>query len=414
VRLQMEPSTEEGKRLVEVAEAHASDFATRADQHDRENSFPQENFKAMYESGYMAGTVPQELGGMGVTSSYDSAVGTNRIARGCGATGLASNMARGAILGLANRWRMLKQQGDPAAAAIEETLRGVVSGDVGFCGANSEPGTTPLFIQTVATKTENGWLLNGRKVFATASPAATSIGMLVRYEDPEKGSRLMMTRVPRGVPGMTINNDWDAMGMRGTGSPSIVLENCPVPAPLVVDVGPHGVWSLEGPLLLFLGEFGAIGQAAAFLGVAEAAQDYVIKQAKTRRTRPGGKLVAEKAGAQQLVAQNEIELSAAASFLQTAGMRVEQNYTSVLRSGELAAMHEQIKLAQEARFFVTQTAVRVVDRAVSISGGSGFMSASPLSRMYRDVRAGPVMPMSPLDAYEYIGKVTLGLEPDIW
>jgi hypothetical protein len=42
------------------------------------------------------------------------------------------------------------------------------------------------------------------------------------------------------------------------------------------------------------------------------------------------------------------------------------------------------------------------------------MSTHPLSRMYRDVRAGPVMPMTPIDAEEYIGKVTLGLEPDIW
>lgn len=414
MRLQMEPTTETGRRFVAIAEAHAEDFATRADQHDRENSFPFENFEAMRASGFMAATAPEELGGMGLTSSYESAIGTNRIARGCGATALASNMARAVVLGLANQWRALQATGGPEIAPIEATLRDVVAGTVGFCGANSEPGTTPLFVQTVATRTDNGWLLNGRKIFATASPTATSIGMMARYMDPARGPRLLLARVPRHTPGMTINDDWDAMGMRGTGSPSIVLEDCAVPPPLVADVGPYGVWSTESPLLIFLGEFGAIGQAAAFLGVAEAAQDYVLRQLQERMNRPGGRRVAEKGSVQQLVAENEIELSAAAAFLERAGKLVEQNYGPIVHSGDLAAMHDQIKLAQAARFFVTQTAVKVVDRAMTISGGSGYMSASPLSRMYRDVRAGPVMPMSPLDAYEYIGKVTLGLEPDIW
>lgn len=410
----MEPTTEVGKRFVALAEEHARDFATRADEHDRENTFPFENFQALYESGYMSAAVPAELGGMGLTSSYDSAIGTNRLARGCGATALASNMARGVILGLANQWRAMHADKSPAATGIEAILQGVVDGKVGFSGANSEPGTTPLFVETIATKAEDGWILNGRKVFATASPAATSIGMLARYDDPEIGSRLMLARVPRDTPGLTINNDWNAMGMRGTGSPSIVLENCKVPAPLVIDTGPHGVWTTTNPLFLFLGEFGAIGQASAFLGVAEAAQDYVVAQARRRMTRPNGKLLAEKAGVQQLIAENEVALSAAVSFLQRAGLHAERSYTAVLQTGDVKAMHEQINLTQAARLFVTQSAVRVVDRAMTVAGGGGYMADSPLSRMYRDVRAGPVMPMTPLDAYEYIGKVTLGLEPDIW
>lgn len=414
MRIQMEPTTEVGKQFVEIAEQHAEDFATRADQHDREGSFPFENFEAMHASGYMAATVPDELGGMGLTSSYDSAIGTNRIARGCGATALASNMARGAILGIANQWRALKAQGNEAAASLEPILRGVVAGTVGLCGANSEPGTTPLFVQTEATKTDGGWILNGRKIFATASPAATSIGMMARYDDPSNGSRLMLARVPKGTAGMTINDDWDAMGMRGTGSPSIVLEQCEIPSALMADVGPYGVWSVESPLFLFLGEFGAIGQAAAFLGIAEAAQDYVVDQVRERRARPEGKRLAEKGAVQQLVAENEIDISAAAAFLENAGRRAEVQLAQIARSGDVSAMHQQIKLTQAARYFVTQTAVRVVDRAMSVAGGGGYMSANRLSRLYRDVRAGPVMPLSPLDAHEYIGKVTLGLEPDIW
>ncbi len=412
MRIQMEPTSEVGRRFVAIAEEHARDFATRADQHDSQNTFPFENFDALRASGYMAATAPVELGGMGLISSYESAIGTNRIARGCGASALASNMARGMILAMANQWRELRAQGREAGSPLEKTLRDVVAGTVGFCGANSEPGTTPMFVQTVAMKTNSGWVLDGRKIFATASPAATSIGMMARYDDPQKGPRLMLARVPKGTPGMTINDDWDAMGMRGTGSPSITLQKCEIPDALMNDMGPYGTWNPDSPLYGFLGGgTGGVGQAAAFLGVAESAQDYVLENVVERRQRPGGRKLAEKSAVQQLVAENEIDLSTSAAYLERVGHALEEYDRSSVTD---ETMHEVIKLHQCCKTFVTQGAIRVVNRAMTIAGGSGYMSASPLSRMYRDVRAGPVMPMSPIDAYEYIGKVTLGLEPDIW
>jgi alkylation response protein AidB-like acyl-CoA dehydrogenase len=78
-------------------------------------------------------------------------------------------------------------------------------------------------------------------------------------------------------------------------------------------------------------------------------------------------------------------------------------------------LHELMKDFQCTKAFVTQKAVEIVDRAMSVVGGSAYLARNPLSRLIRDVRAGSFMqPFSPNEASEYIGRVALGLEPTVW
>ena len=95
------PRTDVGRKYVELAEQHAAEIAARAEQHDREGSFPAEAFEAMKASGLITAAVSQEFGGMGVSSLHDLMVGLNRLGRADGSIAIALNMhyAVSAVIG---------------------------------------------------------------------------------------------------------------------------------------------------------------------------------------------------------------------------------------------------------------------------------------------------------------------------
>jgi alkylation response protein AidB-like acyl-CoA dehydrogenase len=125
------PLTPAGHRFVALAEDHARDFATRAERHDREGSFPVENIEALRRSGASGATVPAELGGLGVDSIHDYAVGVNRLGRGDGSTALAANMHIFRTWFIAMAWREARATGaHEEAARWESLLRRIASGEV--------------------------------------------------------------------------------------------------------------------------------------------------------------------------------------------------------------------------------------------------------------------------------------------
>jgi alkylation response protein AidB-like acyl-CoA dehydrogenase len=89
-----------------------------------------------------------------------------------------------------------------------------------------------------ATKVEDGWHLNGRKIFGTLSPAASLLAIVCRVRDPQGGFRRAFASVPGGSPGMDIKNNWDALGMRASGSHDIVFQDCFVPDAALREDGP--------------------------------------------------------------------------------------------------------------------------------------------------------------------------------
>jgi alkylation response protein AidB-like acyl-CoA dehydrogenase len=407
----LQPLTQPGQRFAALAERHMADFATRAAEHDRDGSFPFENIAAMQQSGAMAACVAEELGGLGVRSVHDYMLGMSRLGRGDGSTAIAANMHIFRPWRMTRLWEAAKAAGDVAyAAGLERRLRRIGAGQLLMCACVSEAGTDILHPQLDATKTEGGWLLNGRKIFATMSPAAQLLDMSFHFRDPQGVERLAMASIPHDSPGLKIKNNWDALGMRGSGSHDVVLANCFLPDAALLDLGVWGEWSepyLTGNLII------AMGLAGVFLGIAEAARDLTVEAVKTRRKGPSGRTLAERYPIQHLIAEIEIDLAASRAILGRTAMAADTLFSQHPAEGiPLCELHELMKDLQCAKWFVNRKAIDIVDRALTASGGAGYLSRHPLSRLYRDVRAGPFMqPFSPNEAFEYIGKVTLGLDP---
>ena len=124
MRNQLEAHTEQGKQLVALCEEHAIDFMTRAAQHDRENTFVAENLAAMRKTRVLAACVPEEYGGLGVTSVHDIMVAVSRLARGCASSAISWNMHVTNTLGI-RRWLTATEAGIASAERrdLPEALR---------------------------------------------------------------------------------------------------------------------------------------------------------------------------------------------------------------------------------------------------------------------------------------------------
>jgi len=409
----LQPHTTAGARFVALAEQHAADFVTRADQHDHEASFPSENIAAMQRSGVMAACVPVEFGGLGVESVHDAVLGINRLGRGDGSTAIAAAMHIFSAWMLTRAWRAATAAGEtPQAEQMATGLRQIGTGQRVLCSPQTEPGTDMLHPLLEATKVEGGWRLNGRKIFGTLSPAASVLNVLCRVRDLQGGFRRAGASVPRESAGLDIKNNWNALGMRASGSHDIVFQDCFVPDAALREDGPWGAWSerlLSGQMAFNMGLVGA------FLGIAEAARDLSVQTVTTRRRGASGRTLAERPSIQHVIAEIEIDLAAARAMLGRTAT-VAEAFFSQHPAGQLplGELHALMKDFQCTKWFVNRKAIEIVDRALTASGGAGYLSGNPLSRLYRDVRAGPFMQLfSPNEAFEYIGKVTLGLDPHL-
>jgi alkylation response protein AidB-like acyl-CoA dehydrogenase len=402
--LELTAKTEAGDRLVALAEELAEEIGGRASTHDREASFPYESLAAIRRSGYLAAPIPAELGGLGVTSLHDVLVASSRLARGDAALTLGVNMHLVFVLNVVRLWQAARASGDERrAAALGATMEQFARDGTVFASAVSEPRQDLTRPATTATRTETGWSISGRKIFSTMSPAADVLYTAVTYIDDGGNERYGYAMVPRETPGVVVHDDWDALGMRASGSHSVSFEDVQLPASALRGGFPTGDAAGYLERNLSAGLF----HAAVAVGIAESANATVVSRlAGAAELEPH---------TQMLVAQNVVDLSACRAVFSRAASLIDEHYalnpTSRGTSDEMTFLFGE---AQSAKLFIGDAAVRIVDRALGISGGAGYLNGSPLARAYRDVRAMPFMhPLGANRAYAFLGQLAAGREPTL-
>jgi alkylation response protein AidB-like acyl-CoA dehydrogenase len=403
---ELQAATPAGARLVALAETLAAELAETAGEHDAQGGYPLERLETVRRAGYLAAPIPVEHGGLGVETVHDLAVASSRLARGDASLAIGVNMHLAVVANMARRWRIARHTGQGGRAdALGRTMEGVSHGGAVLATAVSEPAQDLTHPATRATRIDGGWRIDGRKIFCTMSPGATVLVTAVSFEDADGEERYGYVQVPRNAPNVVVHDDWDALGMRTSGSNSVSFHGVELPESALRGGFPAGrltVDFLERNL-----NAGAL-HASSSVGIAEHAHASALAGLARRRGAPG-------AHAQMLVAGNAIELSAMRAMLDRAGHLIDGHFADHPDTDgsleETAALFAEV---QATKTFANEAAVRVVDRALALSGGAGYMTRHPLSRAYRDVRAGAFMhPLGANRAYELIAQVAMGMEPTL-
>jgi L-evernosamine nitrososynthase len=400
---ELTPRTAPGACLVAMAEDLATDLALDAPDHDRDASYPFGSIEALRARGFFTAPIPVAHGGLGVDTIHDLVVASGRLARGDASVAIGINMHLLILVNVVRRWRMATAAGDARRAeAFAASMERVARDGVIMASAGSEPGQDLTRPSTTATRTGAGWRIDGRKIFCTMSPVATTLVTAVRFDAGDGDERYGYAQVPADADGVVVHDDWDGLGMRASGSHSVTFDAVELPASALRGGFPVGdeVAYMERNLPA------GLLHAAASLGIAESAHELAVEGIARR---PDG---ADDGWARTLLAENAIELSASRATLSRAADLVDaladEHPASVPPPDAIIAVFTE---AQAAKTFVNGISQRIVDRAMTLSGGAGYRNAHPLSRAYRDVRAGAFMhPLGANRAHDLIGRVALGLD----
>jgi alkylation response protein AidB-like acyl-CoA dehydrogenase len=384
------PKTERQAEFIELGDRMAIVADANAMRHDRENSFPFDTFEALRESGYLALTAPEEYGGRSATP-LEVMLAEERLARGDGAVALGAMMHLIQVAAIARSDQWPPELKDYVLKEV--VARGTLLNNLASepeLGSPSRGGT----YATRAVRDGDCWVINGRKTWSTLSPGLAFATVLLMVEEDDGSLTRGTFFVPMDTPGIRIENTWDSVSMRATGSNDVVFENVKVPNDYKLPQQPGvpggniGGWNLLG--------------SAVHLGIATAARDFAINYAKTRKpVALQGATIATLQNVQHRIAQIEILLLQSRSVLYGAAELWEGHpeWRSEL-AWQLAA----------AKYVVTNNAIDITDQALRVVGSAGLLRRTALERYFRDVRAGLGNP--PMDdiALTLIGKHALDVK----
>jgi len=354
-------------------------FAAKAAENDQNDVFVQENFDALKAHKMFSAMVPVELGGGGVSHS-EMCDAVRRIGTYCSSTALAFSMHQHLIA--AAVWNY--KRGNPGKQLLEKVAAGelvlISTGATDWLGSNGE-----------VTKTEGGYQVSAHKYFASGCPAGDLLITSAPYDDPEDGRIVMHFPVSMTADRVTIEENWQAMGMRGTGSHVVVLKDVFVPDAAIALKRPaeqfHPVWNTVLTVALPL-------IVSAYAGIAEAAAENARATAKGKTGDPARPYVL-----------GEMENSLTTAQITHASMVSLADDLNFDASEALT--NEIVKRKTIAIKAATETTMK----ALEASGGPGYMRGHVIERLVRDSFASIFHPMQEKRQLLFTGRMAMGLPP---
>lgn len=340
----------------EFAEKEVKPLATEIDEQER---FPLETVEKMGKLGLMGIPIPKEYGGAGATNQiYTMCV--EELSRVCATTGVVvsahTSLCCSPILEFGTEEQ--KQKYLPKLASGEWI------GAFGLTEPNA--GTDASSQQTFAEERDDHYVLNGNKIFITNAQYG-HVYIIFAMTDKSQGNRgISAFIVEKDFPGFSIGKPELKMGIRGSATCELIMENCIVPKENLLGRVGQGfkiaMKTLDG---------GRIGIASQALGIAQGAMDETVKYTKERKQ--FGRSLSKFQNTQFQMADMQVRVDAS---------RLLVRHAAYLKDCGMPYSFE----AAEAKLFAAETAMMVTTKAVQYHGGYGYTREYPVERMMRDAK----------------------------
>jgi alkylation response protein AidB-like acyl-CoA dehydrogenase len=365
--------------FVETIRKIGPSFAARAAACDLEGRFVAESYAALKQEKLFSAGVPSELSGGGA-SFAELCQGLRELAQYCGSSALAFSMHTHLVA--AAVWR--HRHGQPAEALLRKIA------DQQLVLVSTGAGD---WVDSIgrAERAPGGYRVSALKRFCSGAPLGDLLITTAPYQDPERGAEVLHFPLSLRSPGVTILNDWDTLGMRGTGSCSVELKDVFVPEESVSLRRPGGQWhpawsvtmTVAPPIYM-----------APYVGIAERAAAEAKEAARKRAADP---LTLATLG--QL--ENSLALTQMA-FREMVELAREYDFApSVERASDMLIRKTLVSNALKA----------TVDNAVELVGGSALFRKNGIERLLRDVQGAPFHPLPEKKQQQFTARVALGLPP---
>lgn len=348
----------------ELVRQLAREFAEKevkpiAEEVDETGEFPMEVYKKMAKAGFLGIKIPQEYGGSGGDHrSY--AIVMEELAKVSGVSTI--------WISSPNSLQSTPILRDGTEEQKEKFLRPMVTGEKLFSFALTEPGagSDAASILTTAEKDGDDYILNGRKTFITGAPVSDYVIVFAKTSQDQGAKGISTFIVDSKAEGVSFGKAEHKMGMIGCPTSDVVLENVRVPKENML--GKEGKGFINAMKTLSVGRLGIAAQA---LGLAEGAMEEAIKYTKARAQ--FGKTISKFQNTQFTLAEMETKLAAMRHLVYDAAYKMDMGVNAD-------------KEASMAKLFATEEAKWIIDKALQMHGGYGYIREYPIEKIYRDIR----------------------------